>query len=93
MRRSGTKPWGGLAVSLIISFELAPDARAQNTGGSDWSATEVQTSVTLPEVSVPAQTDRAFFARDSASEGAVSGKQIEEQPRYRVGEVLEVVPG
>ena len=28
-----------------------------------------------------------------ASQGVITGKQIEEQPRSRVGEVLELVPG
>jgi hypothetical protein len=93
MRRSGTRSWCGLAVSLIISFEVAPASLAQNTRGSGGSATEVQTSVTLPEVTVSAQSEGTFFAPDTASEGTVSGKQIEEQPRYRVGEVLEFVPG
>src|SRR5260370_20353543 len=53
-----------------------------------------ETSVTLPEVSVSAPADRAFFfAPDAASQGAVSRKEIAEQPRSRVCEVLEVVPG
>jgi len=42
---------------------------------------------------VSTQADGAFFAPDTASQGVVTGKQIEEQPRSRVGEVLEVVPG
>ena len=49
--------------------------------------------ITLSELHVSAQTDTAFFAPDTASQGVVTGKQIEEQPRSRVGEVLEVVPG
>jgi TonB dependent receptor/TonB-dependent Receptor Plug Domain len=93
MRRSGMKLWSGLAVSLIISFELAPLAQAQDQEPAAGDALGNQTSVTLPEVSVSAQADRAFFAPDTASEGIVSGKQIEEQTRSRVGEVLEVVPG
>jgi outer membrane receptor protein involved in Fe transport len=93
MRRSGTKPWGGLAVSLIISFEIAPAARAQDAGAAAGSAPAGDTSITLPELSVSAQADRAFFAPDTASQGVVTGKEIEEQPRSRVGEVLEVVPG
>jgi hypothetical protein len=67
---------------ICLGFALA--AEAQDAGG---------TSMTLPEVSVSAQADRAFFAPDTASEGVVTGKQIEEQPRSRVGEVLEIVPG
>ena len=52
-----------------------------------------ETPVALPEVSVSAPADTAFFAPDTASQGTVTGKEIEEQPRSRVGEVLEVVPG
>ena len=68
-------------LSLTICVGLAPVAAAQ---GAD------ESSMTLPEVSVSAE---AFFAPDTASQGVVTGKQIEEQPRARVGEVLEVVPG
>ena len=93
MRRSGTKSWGGVAASLIISLELAPGAQAQDTGGAGGNASGDQTSITLPEISVSAEADRAFFAPDTASQGVVTGKQIEEQPRSRVGEVLELVPG
>jgi hypothetical protein len=90
MWRTGTKPWGSLAASLIISLKLAPAAQAQNTSGAAGSASGSETSVTLPEVSVSAQPDRAFFAPDTASQGVVTGKEIEEQPRSRVGEVLEI---
>ena len=68
----------------LLCLGLAPAAMAQDAG---------ETSVTLPEVSVSAPADTAFFAPDTASQGAVTGKEIEEQPRSRVGEVLEVVPG
>src|SRR5271163_4432673 len=68
----------------LFGLGIAPTAIAQDAGGS---------SVTLPEVSVSAPADAAFFAPDTASQGVVTGKQIEEQPRSRVGEVLEVVPG
>ena len=40
-----------------------------------------------------AQADRAFFTPDTASQGVVTGEQIQQQPVYRVGETLEVVPG
>jgi hypothetical protein len=49
--------------------------------------------ITLPELNVSAQADTVFFAPDTASQGVVTGRQIEEQPRSRVGEVLEMVPG
>ena len=50
-------------------------------------------SVTLPEVSVFASANGAFLAPDTASQGVVTGKEIQQQPAYRVGETLEVVPG
>ena len=93
MRRSGTTPWAGLAASLIISLELTPAAQGQDTGGAAGGTAGDPTSITLPELSVSAQSDGAFFAPDTASQGVVTGKQIEEQPRSRVGEVLELVPG
>src|ERR1700758_256919 len=68
----------------FLCLGLAPAAIAQDAGKS----------VTLPEVAVSAPAaDTTFFAPDTASQGVVTGKEIEEQPRSRVGEVLEVVPG
>ena len=72
------------ALLMTMCLGFAPAAHAQDAGG---------TSMTLPEVSVSAEADGAFFAPDTASQGVVTGRQIEEQPRSRVGEVLELVPG
>ena len=80
-----------ICLSLIVSLWLAGAAQAQS--GSAGNVTDSDSSVTLPEVSVSAPADRAFFAPDTASQGVVTGRQIEEQPRSRVGEVLELVPG
>jgi len=63
---------------------FCPAAKSQGAG---------ETSITLPELSVSAQPDEGFFAPDTASQGVVTGRQVEEQPRSRVGEVLELVPG
>jgi hypothetical protein len=90
MRRSEGKPWSGRAACLIVWLVLAPiAAQAQDAG----TTSDGGTSITLPELSVSAPADTAFFAPDTASQGTVTGKEIEEQPRSRVGEVLEVVPG
>jgi len=83
MRCGGVKLWGGVAANLVISLGPPSTAPAQDGGET----------MTLPEVSVSAQADRAFFAPDTGSQGVVTGREIEEQPRSRVGEVLEVVPG
>ena len=84
MRRGGVELWGGLAAGLIVS--LGPTSAVQAQDASE-------EPITLPELSVSAPADRTFFAPDTASQGVVTGKQIDEQPRSRVGEVLEVVPG
>ena len=84
MRRGGVELWGGLAASLIISLGPTSAVQAQDTG---------EGPITLPEVSVSATPDRPFFAPDTASQGVVTGEQIQQQPVYRVGETLEVVPG
>ena len=81
-----------LCLPPIAPLCLAGAARAQSaTGGG--LAFDPDSSVTLPEVSVSAGADGAFFAPDMASQGVITGKQIGEQPRPRVGEVLELVPG
>jgi outer membrane cobalamin receptor len=87
MRRSGAILWSGLAACLIVWLGLT--ANAQDAG----TTSDGGTSITLPELNVSAPVDTAFFAPDTASQGVVSGKEIEQQPRSRVGEVLEVVPG
>ena len=79
--------------SLIVCLGLVPAAQAQDPGAAAGNSSAAAISITLPETSVTAEADGAFFAPDTASQGVVSGQQIQEQPRYRVGEVLEVVPG
>ena len=81
-----------VCLSLIAPLCLAGAARAQSATGSGF-AFDPDSSVTLPEVSVSAGGEGAFFALETASQGVVTGKQIEEQPRSRVGEVLELMPG
>jgi hypothetical protein len=80
-------------LSLIVSLGLTTAAQAQAPSGTSGNAPDGETSLTLPELSVSAPADSAFFVPDTASQGIVTGKEIEEQPRSRVGEVLEVVPG
>jgi hypothetical protein len=51
MRRGGVKLWGGLAAKLIIFLGPTSTAKAQDAGET----------MTLPELNVSAQVDRAFF--------------------------------
>jgi len=47
----------------------------------------------MPPITVTAPAAAALGSADTATEGDVSQEQIEQQPRYRVGEVLETMPG
>src|SRR5271157_5479067 len=92
MQRNRTKSWSGFAGGLVVSLGFASAALAEDSGTAGVSSAGDAT-ITLPEMSVSAQADRAFFAPDTASQGVVTGEQIQQQPVYRVGETLEVVPG
>ena len=82
-----------VCLSLIVPLGLANAAQAQSTSGTAGNVSDSDSSITLPELSVSAPADRPFFAPDTASQGVVTGVQIQQQPVYRVGETLEVVPG
>jgi len=92
MRRNRTKYSSGFAALLIVSLGFASAAQAEDFGIAGDSSPSGG-GITLPELSVSAQGDRALFAPDTASQGIVTGEQIQQQPAYRVGETLEVVPG
>ncbi len=92
MRRCRGKSWSGFAAGVIISLGFASAAPAEDSGTAGDSSPGGAT-ITLPEMNVSAQADRTFFAPDTASQGVVTGEQIQQQPAYRVGETLEVVPG
>ena len=72
----------GLAVFQTV---MSLDARAQDTASE---------TVVLPPIDIIAAPRLGGLgAADTASEGFVAPTQIEQQPRYRVGEILETVPG
>ena len=93
MRRNGTKSWSGFTAGLIVSLGFVSGAFAEDTSTAVGDSSPGGVTITLPEMNVSAQADRAFFAPDTASQGVVTGEQIQQQPTYRVGETLEVVPG
>jgi len=47
----------------------------------------------MPSITVTAPAPAGLGVADTATEGDAGQEQIEQQPRYRVGEVLEAVPG
>ena len=50
-------------------------------------------TLVIEPITVTAPAPAGLGVADTATEGDVSHEQIEQQPRYRVGEVLENVPG
>ena len=50
-------------------------------------------TLVIPPITVTAPPVAGLGVADTATEGDVSQPQVEQQPRYRVGEVLETVPG
>jgi outer membrane receptor protein involved in Fe transport len=57
------------------------------------AAVLAQTTPLTLDLDVTAAAPVVTLPPDTASEGIVTGAQIEERPIYRVGEVLEIVPG
>jgi len=93
MRRNRSKSWSGFTAGLIVSLGFTSAAQAEDSGTVAGDSFPGAAIITLPELSVSAPADRAFFSPDTASQGVVTGEQIQQQPAYRVGETLEVVPG
>ena len=52
-----------------------------------------QPSIVMPPITVTAPAAAGLGVADTATEGDAGQEQVEQQPRYRVGEVLEAVPG
>ncbi len=82
--KSRLSHWWRGSFGLILAV-LPP------VGGA--AAQEIPAAVELPEVTIRATPGIGLGTADTASEGNVSAQRIEAQPRYRVGEVLEEVPG
>ena len=93
MQRNRTKSWSGFTAALVVLLGFASAAPAENSDTAAGNSSPGGATITLPEMNVSAQADRTFFAPDTASQGVVTGEQIQQQPTYRVGETLEVVPG
>lgn len=73
-----------LAAGALPLVALTGAAAAQ-------TASDVPTVNT--DITVTAPAPAALGVADTATEGDVSPQQIQQEPRYRVGEVLETVPG
>lgn len=57
------------------------------------AAAQTNALVTLPEVIVEGRADSLIGVADSATQGTVGAKQLEDRPILRSGEILETVPG
>ena len=71
-------------VSLLITWAASPSA---------WGTESTNPPVRLPEVIVEGRADSLIGVAESAAQGTVGAKQLEDRPILRSGEILETVPG
>ena len=67
-----------------------------SVGGNAFAQTTASPEVpvlVIPPITVTAPPIAGLGIADTATEGDVDSEQVDQQPRYRVGEVLETVPG
>lgn len=91
----------GLVVARVamvgLSCTLSNTAFAQeNTNAPAVKAlpdAPPESPLRLGEIVVEGRADSLLEIADSATEGTVGQQQLEERPRFRVGEILETVPG
>ena len=74
---------GSQPVTVNVTLQLALSA--------DLTVTGLRTFSNLADAERPAET--LVGIADSASQGAITARQLETRPLMRVGEVLETVPG
>jgi TonB dependent receptor/TonB-dependent Receptor Plug Domain len=76
------RQWPVLATLLVL-----------RVGGAAAGGIQTPSAVQLDTVTVTAAIDNSADTAITASEGLVTVEQLENRPRLRVGELLEVVPG
>jgi len=76
------------AAGVIAFASVDSTAVAQTT-----PTPPTQPSIVMPPITVTAPAPAGLGVADTATEGDAGQEQIEQQPRSRVGEVLEAVPG
>lgn len=89
-RRCVTIP---LSALLCLAFASGGVASAQNTTNTPPAEAAVGNTTRLPEVIVEGRADSLLGIADSATQGTVGAKQLEDRPILRSGEILETVPG
>ena len=73
-----------LSVSCLVLLQAEKCLLAQN---------QTNEPVRLPEVIVEGRADSLIGIANSANQGTVGAKQLEDRPTLRSGEILETVPG
>jgi hypothetical protein len=79
---------GGVAAGTVLMCTpaSAADAKAE-------TAAEAGTGTTVSEVVVTASTVNLLGRAETSSQGSVTKEEVELRPVYRVGQLLETVPG
>jgi hydrogenase/urease accessory protein HupE len=82
-------------VALMLAFSVGSSAMAQEVTNAPSIKPEQNSEapVRLPEVVVEGRADSLVGVADSATQGTVGAKQLEDRPILRSGEILETVPG
>jgi hydrogenase/urease accessory protein HupE len=79
-------------VAVMLACLMGTSAIAQESTNTP-AATPEETPTRLPEVVVEGRADSLIGVADSATQGTVGAKQLEDRPVLRSGEILETVPG
>src|SRR6202012_848524 len=73
------------AICIAIALAMAPPTHADSDAKPDSSG--------LSEVTVTASRANLLGTADTASQGSVTAEELDLRPDYRVGQLLETVPG
>ena len=82
-------------AAMLLACLMGGTAMAQETTNAPAAKPEKkdEAPLRLPEVVVQGRSDSLLGVADSATQGTVGAKQLEDRPLLRSGEILETVPG
>lgn len=87
----------GRAFTFAVACLVGSSGVAQETNAlpvaTGSPATTNEQPVRLPEIIVEGRADSLIGIADSATQGTVGDRQLEDRPTLRSGEILETVPG
>jgi outer membrane receptor protein involved in Fe transport len=88
----GARRRGGLALAVLGLWAFSA-AHAGTAPEADADGPDDQAAPVIQEVKVTASRENLLGVASTASQGAVTPEELELRPAYRVGQLLESVPG